>query len=616
MAEDQLDVRLAVPVLSLWAGAWLAPLIAPQVLLSGALIVAMALAVGNRWVARLVIVVVALFLVGAASMSLRVLHLDAAPLSTWAVEQRRVDLTGVVTADPEFVQRQSFGGGDALQVRVELRAERVETSGHSVDVRSPVLIVGDGDGWEDVRFGETVSVTGSLRPAPTTRPLAAFVFSSGAPTRLAQPAVPLRGAEAMRAGLRAAVADTGSDSQGLLPALVVGDTSAMPPLLTADLRSSGLAHLTAVSGANVAIVVGVGLLAARWVGIRGYAVVWVGLLIVTWFVLLARPQPSVLRAAVMGSMAVVAVAVAGRTQAVRSLLASVMVLLFADPWLSRSWGFALSVAATAGLVLLARRWSRRLPQRWPLPVREATAVACAAQVATLPLVVALSGQVAMLSVVANLLAAPAVAPATVLGAASAAVSPVLPTVAHWLAWLGQWPAAWIATVAHRTAAAPLATMPWPDGWVGGVLGVVCLLLGFAVWWVGNRRAWWRPRRLLVIGLVAVVALAAFVVGPGRWPPRGWVLVACDVGQGDALVVNLGDGAGLVVDAGPDPSSVDRCLDRLGVEQVPLLVLTHFHADHVDGLSGVLDGRRVESVLVSPLRDPPEQVDMVAAEHTA
>ena len=59
-------------------------------------------------------------------------------------------------------------------------------------------------------------------------------------------------------------------------------------------------------------------------------------------------------------------------------------------------------------------------------------------------------------------------------------------------------------------------------------------------------------------------------------------MACDVGQGDALVVNLGDGAGLVVDAGPDPALVDRCLDRLGIEQVPLLVLTHFHADHVDG----------------------------------
>lgn len=568
--------------------------------------------IGARRIAGLALVAVALFVVGAASMTLRVMHLDAGQLPTWAAEHRRVDITGVVTADPEFGQRQSFGGGDGLQVRVELRAERVVSAGDAVDVRLPVLVVGDGEGWQDIRFGDTVSLSGSLRPAPQTRPLAGFVFASDAPTVVAAPPVPLRGAEAMRRGLRTAVAGTGADAQGLLPALVVGDTSAMPQLLTADLRDSGLAHLTAVSGANVAIVVGVALLAARWAGVRGYALVWVGLVVVVWFVLLARPQPSVLRAAVMGSMALVAVGVAGRVQAVRSLLASVVLLLIVDPWLARSWGFALSVAATAGLVLLARRWSGRLPQRWPLPLREATAVAMAAQVATLPLVVALSGQVAVLSVVANLLAAPAVVPATVLGAAAAALSPVLPGVAHGLAWLGQWPAAWIATVAHRTAAAPLATMPWPQGWLGGALGLGCLLAGVAVWWVGDGRGWWQPRRLLLLGLAMAVLVAVFVTGPGRWPPRGWVLVACDIGQGDALVVNLGDGAGLVVDAGPEPALVDRCLDRLGIERVPLLVLTHFHADHVDGVTGVFDGRTVESVLVSSLRDPPDQVDAVAA----
>ena len=287
-------------------------------------------------------------------------------------------------------------------------------------------------------------------------------------------------------------------------------------------------------------------------------------------------------------------------------------LLLVDPWLSRSWGFALSVAATAGLVLLARRWSGRLPERWPRAARDAAAVALAAQVATLPLVVALSGQVAVLSVVANLLAVPAVAPATVLGAAAAAVSPVLPTLAQWLAWLGQWPAAWIAAVARHTASAPLATMPWPEGWVGGLLGSrLQWRLVAVIWWFGAARRWWRPRRLVLLAVAAVSVLVAFVAGPGRWPPPGWVMVACDIGQGDALVVNLGDGAGLVVDAGPDPALVDRCLDRLGIEQVPLLVLTHFHADHVAGLAGVLDGRTVGSVLVSPLRDPPEQVARVA-----
>ncbi|MGH3362633.1 MAG: ComEC/Rec2 family competence protein, partial [Nocardioides sp.] len=85
----------------------------------------------------------------------------------------------------------------------------------------------------------------------------------------------------------------------------------------------------------------------------------------------------------------------------------------------------------------------------------------------------------------------------------------------------------------------------------------------------------------------------------------WVLVACDVGQGDALVLRAGPAAGVVVDAGPEPTTVDQCLDRLGITRLPLVVLTHFHADHVDGLPGVLGGRQVGSVEVSPVADPTE-----------
>jgi len=97
--------------------------------------------------------------------------------------------------------------------------------------------------------------------------------------------------------------------------------------------------------------------------------------------------------------------------------------------------------------------------------------------------------------------------------------------------------------------------------------------------------------------------------PG-WPPHGWVLAVCDVGQGDALVVNAGSGRAVVVDAGPEAALVDRCLDRLDVEVVPLVVLTHFHADHVAGLSGVYDGRRVGEVDVTWLAEPAARVEAV------
>jgi competence protein ComEC len=102
--------------------------------------------------------------------------------------------------------------------------------------------------------------------------------------------------------------------------------------------------------------------------------------------------------------------------------------------------------------------------------------------------------------------------------------------------------------------------------------------------------------------VLVVVMLRPLPTPG-WPPAGWVLVACDVGQGDGLVLNAGGGAAVVVDTGPDPPAMDACLDRLGVARLPVVVLTHFHADHVDGLAAVLDGRRVGEVDVTATEEP-------------
>ena len=90
------------------------------------------------------------------------------------------------------------------------------------------------------------------------------------------------------------------------------------------------------------------------------------------------------------------------------------------------------------------------------------------------------------------------------------------------------------------------------------------------------------------------------------------MVMCDVGQGDGMVLAAGDGSAVVVDTGPDPRAMDRCLDDLGVRRISLVVLTHFHADHVNGLPAVLDGRTVGEIETSPLRDPPDRAAAVDA----
>ncbi|NRQ40559.1 MBL fold metallo-hydrolase [Nonomuraea sp. NN258] len=239
---------------------------------------------------------------------------------------------------------------------------------------------------------------------------------------------------------------------------------------------------------------------------------------------------------------------------------------------------------------------RRMRGQVPRWMAEAVAVPAAAQVAVTPVLVLMDGQLSAVAVPANLLVAPAVAPATLLGFAAALVAPLWPEAAAALVIPAGYAVGWIIAVARWAVDLPLASVPWP----GGLAGLALLAVVVAVAVPLMRRRLWRLMTLTAVGaaLVAVLIVRPIV---GTWPPKGWLMVMCDVGQGDGLVVAAGPGRGVVIDAGPDPVAMDRCLRGLGVKDVPLLVLTHPHADHVDGLAGVFRGRRVGAVLVSPER---------------
>jgi competence protein ComEC len=165
----------------------------------------------------------------------------------------------------------------------------------------------------------------------------------------------------------------------------------------------------------VAIVLGAALVVARWAGVGLRPQALIGVLTIVGFVIVARPQASVLRAAAMGLVAVLALATGRRRRALPALCAAVLCLIFIDPTLSRSVGFALSVAATASLLVLAPRLRSRMARRVPGWLADALAVPTAAALACAPLIALISGQVSLASIPANLLAEPAVAPATILG---------------------------------------------------------------------------------------------------------------------------------------------------------------------------------------------------------
>ena len=412
--------------------------------------------------------------------------------------------------------------------------------------------------------------------------------------------------EGVRAGLRTAVAHRPPEPRALVPALVLGDTSAMTDDLQQSFQATGLTHLTAVSGANLTLLLAFLLFAAKWSGLRGRWLRGVGLGGVVVFVALCRTEPSVLRAAAMGLVALAALGAGGGRKGLRQLCVAVLVLVLLDPFLSRSVGFTLSVLASAGIVWWASSWVSAAV--WlPRPLAEAVAVPLAAHLATLPVVASLSGAVSVSGLLANALAGPFVGPATVLGFAAAGLSLVSPGLAGLAGWGASWCAQLIIWVAHAGAALPGSSWQWPaTPFALLVLAVAALGLGMSVQVLARHR-WWA----LAASVLLVAGMLTGPVQPG-WPPRDWRLVACSVGQGDGLVLRAGSGQAVVVDVGPDPSLMRRCLSGLRIRSVPVVVLTHFHADHVDGLSGVLGHLPVGQIWVSPYASPAAEAASVGA----
>jgi competence protein ComEC len=399
--------------------------------------------------------VVAVAVVGAGfafAVGLRVEELRHHPI----VDRYGTVATVVVT--PTESPRTLNGG------RMMFRASLRIIDGHEISGRTVVFASA---GFAGVSVGRPVGFRARVGP-PTRRDLTVAVLSAtGEPTF--GEAVPIqRVAHDLRTGFAdAARAVLPVDQAAMLPALVLGDTSTLTGQTTAEFRAAGLTHLTAVSGANVTIVCGAVLFTAALVGPR--TAVALAAMALLAFVIVVQPSASVLRAAVMGGITLLAVVSHRRRQAIPVLSASVIVLMIAAPELAVDVGFALSVSATAALVVVAPVWSRRLTGRgWPKPLADAVSVAVAAQLVTAPLVAGISGTFSVVSVAANLAVAAVIPPITVVGTAAAALCPLWPSGAELLIRFTGPELWWLLRVAHGAAGITGASIPVPSGLLGVV----------------------------------------------------------------------------------------------------------------------------------------------------
>ena len=455
-----------------------------------------------------------------------------------------------------------------------------------------VLLIADGRVWEEAVAGQSVALEGVLRPPESGRLTAAVLIARGPPEFQGRPSAPHRFAAHVRERTAQAAAAVQQPESGLIPALAVGDASGMDPALDADFRATGLVHLVVVSGYHVGLAVGTVLGASAALRAGPRVRVAVGAVALAGIVAVAGPEPSVLRAVVMTGMMLLALA-AGRPRAsLPALATAVLMLILADPDLAAHAGFALSVAACAGLLLLAFRWARPLEHRgWPLPVALAVTIPVATELAVTPLLVSWTGQVNLVSIPANLLAELVAAPAVLLSVLTAITAALWTPLGEWCAQLAAVPARWLVWLARTGAEVPGGTLPWPTGLWGALLAAAILAALVGLLHVRRLR-----RLLLAVGCAGLLGAVPGCLTAG--PPSGWVLTMCDVGQGDAVVLPAGE-AVIVVDTGPEPAAVDACLDDLGVDRIALLILSHYHIDHAAGVSGVIGGREVEAVLAPP-----------------
>ena len=413
-------------------------------------------------------------------------------------------------------------------------------------------------------------------------------------------------ADRIHHGLAGAIAPglTG-ERRAVLVGLVLGEEEGLTDELRDRFRASGLYHLLAVSGQNVAFVVGGVLFLAWLLGISRLVAQIAALGAICAYVLAVGWQPSVVRAGVAGGLASLAWLASRPADRWYFLFLGAAVLLAWNPYSLLEPGFQLSFAAVAAIFVAVPRLERAL-EGYPVPrlLTGVFAVSAACGLATAPILLFQFGSVPAYSILSNALVAIAVAPCFGLALLTALLAQVVPDAALAAAWINGWLAAYIAACARIVGGLPGAQVD--STLVVGGAALIAIVVVTAL----RLPAWRRPGFVSLVGVSAV-----FLVG---WqlrtntppePPTGLRLTVLDVGQGDAILLQVPEGS-ILVDQGPPEAEVDDQVRRLGIRRLALLVLTHPQRDHVGGAAEVLEHVRVDRILDPAI--PNESADEAAA----
>jgi len=553
---------------AIWIGALFQSWSRPWVIAFGLLLLLL-LTLASKSLRTLLLI--AAIILGATLMSFRQSSLEASILRD--LYGKSFVVTAVLTTDAHALAPRVMGDLLAEQSYSALiRVIGLADGEKQYTLRSPARLISTDAAIKELLPGQKIRLQVNSVASKEGR-VAALLIGKGEILALTEASRWAKALDAIRDGLREA-SGTG-DSGALIPGMVLGDTSLQSQTFKNEMRRSGLTHLVAVSGANFAIVSTFILYLMQFLIRRIPLRLAVTALFLIAFISLVRPSPSVLRAAAMASVLLLAQGTHRGKDSLPALGFAIGAVIVADPWQVRDPGFALSVLATAGLLLLAPKLVERFSKKIPKPLAIVIAIPLSATLFCTPVIVAISGQISLMSILANVLAAPAVAPVTIFGFIAGLMAPIAPQVSALLIWIVKPLAAWVAWIASVISDLPLITLATGSKSFLIIVGVIAL--GFIF------------NRTIVIAVLLLVIVVSWFL---RFPGGDWQIANCDVGQGDAMVVNLGNNRGIVLDVGPDPIAIDRCLHQLGIKKIELLIMSHSHFDHVGGYSGAADGREI------------------------
>ena len=535
---------------------------------------------------------------------------------------RNVTITGLVVDEPDV--RDRF-------VNLRIAVESIQASdGVSLPMRGVVQV--QTYRFPVINYGSRLRLTGILETPPEgeTFSYRTYLARQGIHSLISLPNVtvvaenegnPLyRAIFAFKSRAQQTIAQLIPEPQAaLLTGILLGNDNGLPPDLDEAFRTTGMTHIIAISGFNVAILVAILVRVAEPFFSRRGAVIF-ALLGISLYTILVGADASVVRAALMGSIYLIANRWLGRPNyAFASLFVAGFMMTAIRPFTLWDVGFQLSFAATLSLMLYAdplTQWVRRGLQRWLARdwvekvmgvLTEAVILTVAAQILTLPLMVGYFGQLSLISLLANALILP-VQPAVMLwGGLATLTGLIVPAIGQlfaWVAWLFLGYTIWLVRL---FAAVPGAAVPLTVS-TSGVIFIFGLIA--ALTWYSKQPLDRRIRLVtavrqnlsqrVAVGASAITAV--LVLGWGITQPDGQLhIVFMNVGQGDATFIQTPSGRQILVDGGLYPSVLN---DQLGQQmpfwdkEIDLLVATHPDADHVSGLVGVFDRYRVNQLITN------------------